>query len=309
MSNSDYERKTVDGRRRAAHVLLEEQILGRPLGEDEVVHHVNEDKRDNRPENLQVMTRAEHASLHHKGKTVSPRSLEKQSAAHKGRASANRKLTREQVREIAKKLQEGATIASLVKEYGSSKTAIAKIRDGKSYRDWLSDYPDEAFPLKKGRTKKAVRPDMRRFGEEEITDIQLRLMAQHSVRSIAESYGVEPKTIANIRDKETYQDISWPEEKLCLYSTHDMSALAMLMLSLPLNPEKDEQTALREDYLTLPDWRSVTMLRLIRRANEGDKDIALMLLAMAGYGDGIDRAIEEESVFLNTMAKAAEKTE
>ena len=88
-----------------------------------------------------------------------------------------------------------------------------------------------------------------------------------------------------------------------------MSALAMLMLSLPLNPEKDEQTALREDYLTLPDWRSVTMLRLIRRAYEGDKDIALMLLAMAGYGDGIDRAIEEESVFLNTMARAAEKTE
>ena len=169
-------------------------------------------------------------------------------------------------------------------------------------------YPDDAFPLKKGRAKKAVRPDMRRFSEDEVTDIRLRLMAQHSIRSIAEKYGVEPKTIVNIRDNETYQDIPWPEEKMRLFWTPDMSALAMLMLSVPLDPENDEDTALREDYLTLPDWRSVTMLRLIKRAVEGDRDIALMLLAMAGYGEGLDRAIEEKSFLLHTLAKVAERT-
>jgi len=34
---------------------------------DYVIHHINGDHNDNRPENLQRMTRAEHTSLHQKG--------------------------------------------------------------------------------------------------------------------------------------------------------------------------------------------------------------------------------------------------
>ena len=44
--------------------LVAAQMLGRPLKKHEIVHHINNDPTDNRPENLVVMTQAEHAVLH-----------------------------------------------------------------------------------------------------------------------------------------------------------------------------------------------------------------------------------------------------
>ena len=46
------------------HILIAEKMIGRPLEENEVVHHINGIKDDNRPENLMVMTRSEHAKYH-----------------------------------------------------------------------------------------------------------------------------------------------------------------------------------------------------------------------------------------------------
>jgi hypothetical protein len=46
------------------HRIAAEQMLGRALEPGEIVHHINHDTLDNRPENLRVMTTGEHTILH-----------------------------------------------------------------------------------------------------------------------------------------------------------------------------------------------------------------------------------------------------
>lgn len=50
----------------AEHLVLGELLKGSPLGENEVVHHKNFSKHDNRLSNLEVMTEADHRSFHAK---------------------------------------------------------------------------------------------------------------------------------------------------------------------------------------------------------------------------------------------------
>lgn len=45
------------------HRIIAEQKIGRRLEKNEVVHHVNGKRWDNRPENLEVMDRIEHSKL------------------------------------------------------------------------------------------------------------------------------------------------------------------------------------------------------------------------------------------------------
>ena len=48
------------------HIKVMEEFLGRKLNKNECVHHINENKLDNNIENLQLLTRGEHSSLHRK---------------------------------------------------------------------------------------------------------------------------------------------------------------------------------------------------------------------------------------------------
>ena len=46
------------------HILVMEKHIGRYITRDEVVHHINENRSDNRIENLRLMTFKEHAKFH-----------------------------------------------------------------------------------------------------------------------------------------------------------------------------------------------------------------------------------------------------
>jgi hypothetical protein len=64
-TTTDYEySKERKGRLIWEHRLLAETILGRRLTSNEAVHHVNGNGKDNRLENLIVLTRDTHAKLH-----------------------------------------------------------------------------------------------------------------------------------------------------------------------------------------------------------------------------------------------------
>jgi predicted Zn-ribbon and HTH transcriptional regulator len=65
------------------HIFVMSEHIGRPLTKDEVVHHINENKTDNRIENLQLLMRKEHSKYHKSKYVVLPSTCKKQSEIHK----------------------------------------------------------------------------------------------------------------------------------------------------------------------------------------------------------------------------------
>lgn len=62
--SNGYRWKLVKGKYILEHRYIMEQFLGRKLTFNENVHHINGNKLDNKIENLEVLSRAQHTKLH-----------------------------------------------------------------------------------------------------------------------------------------------------------------------------------------------------------------------------------------------------
>lgn len=118
---------------RDRHRLIMEEILGRKLTYDEIVHHKNGNHGDDSPENLEVISRSKHSSLHRKKTGISEEHKNAFKNSWEGKPRTYQaKLSPGDIANIRSLVEKGFTMRFIGDIYGVSHTTISRAISGKT---------------------------------------------------------------------------------------------------------------------------------------------------------------------------------
>ena len=284
---SEYESKKIKGKNVPVHRLLVEEIQGRKLEGNEVVHHVNGDKKDNRPENLVVMDRAEHTRMHATGRKASPETVRKQSEAQKGKRKAGRKLSDRDIREVVVLLREGLSYKEIGRRFGVTDRTINSIAKGETYKDVLNSLPADLWPMPPRGIQSSPKPSLRSIDYETLARIRIGKMEGEAAHAVSQELGIPLSVVRQIWEGKTYKDVEWPELKASYYESRDIRSIVDWILSKPESRKESLVEALLEDYSLIPNRYAIIALKMVRRALAGDDELALFLVSMGMYDEDL----------------------
>lgn len=130
-----YKAIKINGKKIDQHRLIAETKAGKKLGFDTVVHHEDENPRNNADDNLKVMSRSKHAILHNTGRKLSQSTKDAMRVAHQ-EIRTGAKLSVTQVESIVTGLKTGLSAYQLADLYNVTPKTIYNIKNGKKW-GWL----------------------------------------------------------------------------------------------------------------------------------------------------------------------------
>lgn len=147
------------------------------------VHHVNENKADNRLENLALMPHAAHSRFHNLGEKANGARLDQKAVL--------------EIRSLAK--SSSLSDGEIAKQFGVTRRHVSGIVTGRQWAH-IGGYV---------RTKKESKQNRRKFSDEEVRKIRRAWAAKKRgvQRALAREYGVTHSTIQQIINGASYADV------------------------------------------------------------------------------------------------------